>query len=151
VICQNCQSQEATVVITKIVGEDHTIKHLCPECASSQGGAEGVAISIQTLPLEGASTGSCETCGKTFADFRKSGLFGCADCYSAFGDHLPKLFKRVQGVSTHVSEPVPVAQEDDRVTLEVELSEAVSSEDFERAAQLRDRLATLESDGSKTT
>jgi protein arginine kinase activator len=149
-ICQNCQSREATVVITKIVGEDHTIKHLCPECASSQGGAEGVAISIQTLPLEGASTGSCKTCGKTFSDFRKSGLFGCADCYSAFGDYLPKLFKRVQGVSTHVSEPDPIAQEDHRVTLKAELSEAVSSEDFERAAQLRDRLATLESDGSKT-
>ena len=148
-ICQNCQSLEATVVITKIVGEDHTIKHLCAECANSQGGADGVAISIQTLPSE-SEVENCGTCGKSFSDFRKSGLFGCADCYSAFSSHLPKLFKRVQGVSTHVLE-TDAAPADDRVTLKAELSEAVSSEDFERAAQLRDRLAALESEERTAT
>jgi protein arginine kinase activator len=147
VICQNCNEEEASVVITKLVGEQHSISHLCKECANSLGGASGVAISIQTLTAESSTTGSCETCGKSFSDFRKSGLFGCSDCYTHFDEHLAKLFKRVQGVIKHVTGPT-IVPEDDVVSLKSELKEAVGSEDFERAALLRDCLAALESEST---
>ena len=146
-ICQNCNEDEASVVITKIVGEQHTISHLCKACAQTLGGASGVANSIQTLTSGSAGTEVCGTCGKSFADFRKSGLFGCSDCYTQFGEYLPKLFKRVQGVRQHVSEEPVVALRDGPGTLKSELTEAVSSEDFERAALLRDRLTALGLEG----
>ena len=145
--CQNCHEHEATVVITKIVGEQHSVTHLCKVCANEFGGAGGVAISIQMLTSGTVSNGVCETCGKSFADFKKSGLFGCADCYAQFEEHLPKLFKRVQGVTRHVITE-PAASRDDLASLEEELSEAVSCEDFERAASIRDRLVGLRDPGS---
>lgn len=93
-----------------------------------------------------ASIAPCATCGKSFTDFKKSGLFGCADCYTQFEAYLAKLFKRVQGVTEHVITQ-PVVPGDDLVLLEAELSKAVSCEDFEKAASIRDRLLILRSPG----
>ncbi|MEE2752754.1 MAG: UvrB/UvrC motif-containing protein [Candidatus Latescibacterota bacterium] len=146
-ICQNCNEEEASVVITKLVGEQHSISHLCKDCSNSLGGPSGVAISIQTLTSESSSMENCKTCGKSFSDFRKSGLFGCSDCYTHFDEHLTKLFKRVQGVRKHVSESTDVPL-DDPVSLKSKLKEAVVNEDFERAALLRDRLAALGAESS---
>lgn len=145
--CQNCHEEEATVVITKIVGEQHTITHLCKGCANDLGGAGGVAISMQLLTTDTDATEACESCGKTFAAFKKSGLFGCADCYVQFEAHLPKLFKRVQGVTEHAGD-VPETPVDSVASLEASLSEAVACEDFEKAATIRDRLAALREQGS---
>ncbi|MBS13710.1 MAG: hypothetical protein CME19_19180 [Gemmatimonadetes bacterium] len=141
--CQNCHEHESTVVITKIVGEQHTITHLCKTCANELGGAGGVAISIQMLTSGSEPTDECGTCGKTFAEFKKSGLFGCADCYGHFEAHLPKLFKRVQGVTEHVFDVEKPPEQDDLASLEEALSDAVACEDFERAAFIRDQLAEL--------
>ena len=149
-ICQNCHEHEATVVITKIVGEQHSITHLCKVCANELGGASGVSMSIQMLTAEPVSTDVCDTCGKSYADFKKSGLFGCADCYAQFEKHLPRLFKRVQGMTQHVITE-PEAAIDDLASLEEELSEAVSSENFEKAASIRDRLVALRAPGSSAT
>ena len=110
-------------------------------------GAGGVAISMQMLTSAGETCPACESCGKTFTDFKKSGLFGCADCYSQFEAHLPKLFKRVQGVVEHVFEK-QAAPQDDVTTLEESLSEAVACEDFELAASIRDRLVVLKGGGA---
>lgn len=146
-ICQNCNEEEASVVITKLVGEQHSISHLCKDCANSLGGPSGVAISIQTLTSESSSMENCKTCGKSFLDFRKSGLFGCSSCYTHFGEHLAKLFKRVQGVTKHVSESTDVPT-NNLVLLKAKLKEAVGNEDFEHAALIRDRLAALGSESS---
>lgn len=146
--CQNCQEREATVVITKIVGEEHTITHLCKACANDLGGAGGVAISIQMLTPESTQTAACQTCGKTFAEFKKSGLFGCADCYVSFAEHLPKLYKRVQGVTRHVTQAALPPAQDDTAALEAALAEAVEREDFEKAAEIRDKLAVLQAEGT---
>ena len=140
--CQNCHEHEATVVITKIVGEQHSITHLCKTCANELGGADGVAINIQNLTTGSEQVGACETCGKTFSEFKQSGLFGCAECYTQFEPYLAKLFKRVQGVTAHVSPELRLPN-DDVTSLEAELTDAVLSEDFERAATIRDRLVVL--------
>jgi protein arginine kinase activator len=135
--CQNCQEREATVVVTKVVGEQHQATHLCPGCATTLNGPGGVAITIQTMTVgQTAPAVSCPGCGKSFADFRKTGLFGCARCYDAFDAHLERLFRRVQGVAGHrPAQTVP-----DLDGLERALQEAVKQEAFEEAAALRDRI-----------
>lgn len=45
----------------------------------------------------------CNTCKLTFADFKQSGLLGCADCYRYFEAFLGPLIQRAQdGGITHV-------------------------------------------------
>lgn len=143
-MCQSCQEREATVVITKVSGQNQQVTQLCQACANVVSGAGGVAITIQKM-TEGkrAPTVACPSCGKSFAEFRKSGLFGCEVCYKAFETHLEPLFRRVQGATHHeedqsfeVSFEVAASVE----ALKKALQEAVKKEAFEEAAALRDQL-----------
>ena len=94
-------------------------------------------------------TASCKTCGSTFARFRKSGLLGCPDCYTNFDQKLDGIIARSQNkASAHVGR-VPeqdaslVDRHARRRTLLEEIERAVASEQYERAAMLRDKLQTL--------
>ncbi len=92
---------------------------------------------------------ACVECGSTFARFRKTGLLGCPDCYGAFARQLDTVVARSQnGANAHVGR-VP-DQSSELVDLQAlrrslieELDRAVASEQYERAANLRDRLNTL--------
>ncbi|MDB4775941.1 UvrB/UvrC motif-containing protein, partial [bacterium] len=95
---------------------------------------------------------ACETCGSTFARFRKTGLLGCPECYEAFCKQLDGVIARSQnGASNHTGR-VPdrssalIDLQALRRSLIEELDRAVASEQYERAASLRDRLHTLASE-----
>jgi protein arginine kinase activator len=92
----------------------------------------------------------CEGCGMAFGRFRKSGLLGCPDCYTAFEKQLESMIEGAHaGASTHVgrtpnrSDEVVDLQRIRRKLVE-ELDQAVASEQYERAATLRDRLSGLD-------
>lgn len=107
----------------------------------------------------------CPACGLTYEDFRKFGRFGCAQCYVAFRPQLKTLLKKIHGSSTHLGkrplhivEPefpaktlavstenktsAPVVETVE--TLRAEMHQAIAREDFELAAQLRDRIHEME-------
>ncbi|MCA9642327.1 MAG: UvrB/UvrC motif-containing protein, partial [Myxococcales bacterium] len=90
--------------------------------------------------------------GMSYEEFRKMARFGCNRCYEAFEGRLERLFKRIHGSSAHTgkrgarknaSEPVAV---EELSRLKDQLQLAVATEDYEEAAQLRDRIRRLESD-----
>lgn len=93
--------------------------------------------------------GRCETCGLSFARFRRSGTVGCPDCYATFESHLAPLIERAQNGGTHHEGKAPrrIGASIDRQLLiqrlAKELDCAVAAEQYERAAELRDRLKTL--------
>ncbi len=106
----------------------------------------------------------CPACGGTLDDFRQTGRLGCARCYTTFEPHLRDLLRRLHGSTQHVGEryalpetagPGPGAEAgagaaagapaDSRVSaLKEQLRRAVEAENFELAAELRDRLKVLE-------
>jgi protein arginine kinase activator len=92
----------------------------------------------------------CPTCGSTLKDFRDSGRLGCADCYGSFDAHLRDLLRRLHGSSQHVGERYAVpggAGADPRarlLELKDQLRRAVDAENFELAAELRDRIKVME-------
>lgn len=143
-MCQRCEEREATVVITTVSGQNQQVTQLCQACANVVSGAGGVAITIQKM-TEGnrATTVACPSCGKSFAEFRKSGLFGCEACYEAFETHLEPLFRRVQGATEHEENQSSEVSVEAAVSVEAlkkALQEAVKNEAFEEAAALRDQL-----------
>ena len=101
---------------------------------------------------------SCESCGLTFEEFARQGRFGCGECYKAFRQRLEMIMRKIHGASLHrgrapISEVVPVegdgaipVKEEER--LEAELKKAVEAEDFERAAEIRDKLKTIRDSSS---
>lgn len=144
-------------------------RHLCAECASEKGlaGQLGAAISslsyllddiIKELaaPEEDGQELFCRACGLKLSQFRRTGRLGCAGCYQAFATLLRRMIRQVQGSGRHLGKPKvqPSAARtpspaEKLALLRTEMAQAVSREDFELAATLRDRIRVLESGGDE--
>lgn len=165
--CEVCGSEDAVVHLTQIENNQMLTSHLCQKCAAAKG-FESSEESVN-LPLTGflaqlgdepptqqtsESFGSCSFCGLTFNDFREAGRLGCPHCYTTFEGYLRGLLRRVHGSTQHVGKvylPPDPAASDLEKQLEVlrhKLQRAVDSEDFERAAEIRDKIRTMEPAGS---
>src|SRR5438874_12880956 len=144
--CDNCNKQ-ATVHLTEIKNGKKIEKHLCEQCAAQN---EGMPVKshqpinelLTNFVLAHASglkeTGTgCDHCGITWAEFRQSGLLGCANDYQVFEKDLTPLLTRAhEGMTHHVGKVptrrggtgVPVKRQLDLTRLRKELSKAVEAE-----------------------
>lgn len=166
--CQECGKKPATLHFTKIVNGEKTEFHICESCAREKG--EGIpgapnSFSIHSLLsglLDFEHMGSsgvggaakqpvlrCEDCGLTYTQFSKIGRFGCSSCYQAFADKLDPLLKRVHSSTIH-SGKIPkrsggqIQCKREIEQLRRDLQAKIEHEDFESAADLRDRIRELE-------
>jgi protein arginine kinase activator len=156
--CQKCP-KAATLHITEILGEDQFEElHMCEECAHkylyepqkslSKGSAGPVAAD------EGEETGipgrECPVCGIKFVEFRNSGRLGCPHDYQEFRDELLPLLENIHGdPPKHIGKvprrlPQSKQTQAELVQLRKQLLQAVNKEAYEEAAQIRDRIRTLE-------
>jgi len=156
--CDKC-GRDATVQITEIEDGQKIEKHLCEECAASEGITIKAQVPLKKL-LEGMMLQSaaekeyeglvCGVCGISFAEFRQQQLLGCPNDYKAFEEVLVPLLERAQeGASRHTGRaPADAAvgelRQDELLRLRGRLKEAIAGEDYERAAALRDRIRELE-------
>lgn len=158
--CDLCEKPAVVHEVTVRNGVKNEV-HLCEEHAN----AAGIAIPgqqpinqllTQFAGKSGKSRAStrraCPSCGTSFAVFRQTGLLGCPDCYDAFEEQLGPMIERAQngGVSHAGKCPKRGGVSIDR-SLQIqrlfkELEDAVASEQYERAAELRDRLREMEPD-----
>ncbi len=156
--CDKCD-RPATVHLTEIVDGHKSEKHLCEVCASS----EGITIQ-QNMPIsqlledfvmqsqQAKKLGElvCDHCGMSFLEFRQGGLLGCPHDYEAFSSALEPLLARAQeGASHHIGKVPSRAGGDEQrqnelLRLRADLREAVQTEAYEQAAQIRDRIKELE-------
>jgi protein arginine kinase activator len=164
--CEQCHEREAVIHLTQIVNEQVTTLHLCERCAADKGVESPgstpktplgtfLAAMGQELATESPAPRSgenCPRCGGTLQDFRESGRLGCPDCYRSFETPLRDLLRRLHGSTHHVGErysekqiSVPAAvNRPQAADLREQLRLAVETENFELAAELRDRLRVLE-------
>lgn len=163
--CDKC-GREARVHLTEIIDGQKTERHLCEDCAVSEGVTVKAHLSIseilEELVLQSAagkelSRLKCDICGISFLEFRQGGLLGCPNDYNAFEDVLARLLERAhEGGSHHVGKTPAGAAENERGQTELlrlrgQLKEAVALEKYERAAELRDRIKELEDSWTSPT
>ena len=162
--CEQCREREAVIHLTQIVNEQVTTLHLCERCAAEKGvespGAAPktplgtfLAAMGQELPETPAPrTGdTCSRCGGSLQDFRESGRLGCSECYRSFEVPLRDLLRRLHGSTHHMGEryaesggtAAPI-EGHRAIELREQLRVAVETENFELAAELRDRLRVME-------
>ena len=73
---------------------------------------------------------------------------GCGECYSVFGNRLERPLKQIHGTCEHVGK-IPsrmggtLKKERQLAGLESELNAAVLKQEFEKAAELRDKIKEL--------
>jgi protein arginine kinase activator len=166
--CQICHKNEANILFTQIVNNEKIVLQICSECAREK----GLTLEITAKPpsaiqesLVGSLTGTdsesglsetpdltCSVCGLTFAEFKKSGLFGCDRCHEAFGDHIVKLLKQIHGLARHEGKSPRAPSDEVNFRKEIrelrkKLNDLVAREEYEKAAELRDRINKMEGDG----
>lgn len=165
-LCESCKEREATIHLTQVVEGAVTKVHLCEECAAKSGFDIQSPISITDLlmgmggkeaPGSAPEPGKpCPSCGQKRADFKKSGRLGCPECYLANKDELMSMIKVMHRSEQHVGkipsrESVRVKATTELSILQQSLDKAVSSEQYEEAARLRDTISALrkQADGSE--
>jgi len=155
--CEKC-NKPATVHLTEVVGGEKLEKHLCEDCAALEGITFKADIPISqlledfVLHATGEDTAelACDVCGMTFKEFREQGLLGCPHDYDAFERTLVPMLRRAQeGATEHVGKVPHRAGDEEKkhiavLRLRAELKAAISAEDYERAAAIRDQIKEYE-------
>lgn len=169
-LCSICQKNEAKVHLTQIVDDKMQKVDLCEACSKAKGVTDPAGFSLADLLLglgaaqeggEGARPASkagelsCPGCGLAQADFKKSGRFGCPQCYTTFADGLPGMLKTMHKGLRHVGK-VPQSFRPRRESADLlrqlnrRLEKAIQTENFEEAAQLRDQIRALKQPAAPT-
>ena len=165
-ICEKCQKQQATVHLTEIVNNEKKEAHLCEKCAHNSG--VGIKFSFSISDILGNLIDSknpkdtkkvknltCPECGIGFEDFKEKARMGCAKDYDIFREGVIPLVEKIHGASQHIGK-VPktvepqVQKENELVKLKRKLSTLIKSENYEQAAEIRDRIKVLETELDKT-
>ena len=92
---------------------------------------------------------SCTNCGMTYENFRNTGKFGCSHCIDSFKGRLKPVIKSIQGYDRHIGKIPKRAGGDYKIQMDIErlkndLKGAVEREEYELAAELRDKINDLE-------
>lgn len=165
--CQKCGKNEANTHITKIINGEKTEMYLCENCAAESGELasfnSGFENEFQNFfsgffgePFFGGSKAGlsaetakrCPVCGSTVSDITDRGRFGCSDCYKTFADYLLGPLKQIHGGNRHTGK-IPkragkgIRREAQIDKLQSDLNLAVMNQDFEKAAELRDKIKDL--------
>ena len=161
--CEICKERWATVHLTDLVAEGEKREmHLCEECAQKKGVAirapETTVADILSAILSSSQLSkqrsefakvTCPGCGMSYGDFLSSGRLGCGSDYIVFDKALTPFLEKVQGSTRHTGKvPSRVGEDVVKTTqlikLRQELRQAVEKEEYEKAAQVRDRIQSLE-------
>jgi protein arginine kinase activator len=166
-LCERC-NKSASVHMTEISGGKPHDVHLCDTCAQEAGyvpQAPHMPINellSQFLKKQAQVTDipatRCPDCGMSWQEFKDTGLLGCSKDYDLFVNQLGGVIERAQnGANHHTGKTLEIGaahpKKEDAVKLRQaelsrlrkELARAVEDESYERAAQLRDQIRSLES------
>ncbi len=162
-ICDECGIRPATIRLMTIVNGEKAARNLCVRCMTDMkkqlpnldlSGLDSMLANLLAATKKAGVQSdpeidiTCEHCGTTYAEFQKTGLLGCAECYNAFREPLSELLKRIHGQSQHTGHvpgaaPASVPSKLSIYGLKQQLSQAIADEAYERAAELRDKIRVL--------
>lgn len=190
-LCDECHKNEAVITYTEVVRGVRRELHLCKECAAKHtdkaleplgdsfladllAGIFGLDKDEDELTDEDLQKTNliCPSCGMTYNEFLKNGLFGCPECYKTFNFLIDGYFRKVHGGaahtgkkpafsgetveidSTHMQEEmdnfvhrddgnasninITIDESSSEAELRAALKRAVSREEYEEAARIRD-------------
>ena len=153
--CQSCQKHPATVHLTEIIDGKKREVHLCEACAQQEGVNPLNAQSFFSHLMDEAKGVAgedvelrCTNCGLSYSEFRQRGRLGCAEDYKLFKAGLGQLLERIHGGTQHLGK-IPsragreLKAERELIDLNRELTRAIQREEYERAAEIRDRIRGL--------
>jgi protein arginine kinase activator len=164
--CDIC-GKKAKVHLTQLVGGQIKKIALCDDCAKEKGVTDptGFALAEMLLgktpgkpvtpvgssaPAGGGGAGRrCPGCGFTLDDLRRIRRFGCAVCYTTFKEEVNQMLRGMHKGTKHCGKVPAGLMELHARTQRLEelrgrLDQAITSENYEEAAGLRDEIRQME-------
>ena len=156
--CEQCHSSPATVHITQISNHVTTVFHLCETCARSKGimveirqedlqqepGHENQQP-VQAAPLADQTMDrECSHCHTKLSEFKATGRLGCPACYKEFEKDIEPLRAKAHRGKRYAARGADLMAGADLENLQRELTDAITREEFELAALLRDTIRGLQ-------
>ncbi len=164
--CQKCGANNANTHVKTIINGEFKEYDLCSECAHKMGYTNVFtdmdnefsnllgSFFGNVLPARTQAT-RCEFCGSTYSEIAKTGQVGCANCYKLFADQLYPSIRRIHGNTTHCGKnsgraaaaekkPAEMTKEEKLADMKKQLDAAVKEQNFELAAELRDKIKETE-------
>ncbi|MDR3645216.1 MAG: UvrB/UvrC motif-containing protein [Clostridia bacterium] len=168
-LCERCGKNPATTYYKEVVNGKTKEIHLCSECAEELGnglfqGMNGFAdfglssllgsLFAQSMPVPATSVKRCSSCGTSFEELAQNAQAGCANCYKEFYTQLLPSIERIHGKTRHIGKVPASASKELRQHRELEelrqrLADAVNAQEYEKAAELRDKIRGLEGENGK--
>jgi len=165
-LCEKCNQNTATVCVQEMADGVLKSHMLCAACATGihmevsmedlfkgfLGSVFEMAEQAQKTKREAVPNDTvCTNCGMTYGAFRKAGRFGCAKCYDAFRPYVGITLKNVHGATRHEGKlpnrlAANLLYKRELANCKISLRKAIELENYEEAAQLRDRIRVLEAE-----
>jgi protein arginine kinase activator len=159
--CDSCGGNDAIIHIRQIIGSEVKDLHVCQKCAAEKGiltTGDKTEFSlpdilgglVDAIPVVNSEEpDNCPVCGLKREDVDKESRVGCPECINVFAREVRRALKK-RGYQPGHTGKLPHNLETvkkllfDKEILKNELVKAVSNEDYERAAHLRDRIRAIE-------
>ena len=169
-LCQKCNKKIASVFISSIINGKEIRIYLCDDCIKdyqlvnfnyqspfsikdimdkfklNEGNytcqEKENSVSIDNNYEENDIT--CPNCCSTYNEYRKTGKLGCSRCYEVFEDKLKNTYDYEEYIGkipkkdnnyVNISKEIKILKED--------LNMAVQKEEYEKAAEIRDKIKDL--------
>ncbi|HBH13059.1 MAG: Nucleotide excision repair protein [Clostridiales bacterium 38_11] len=156
-LCNECGKNVANIRLTKIINGQKIEERLCEKCAKKYSGLN-YPFTFQNImsgflsdyqKSETQSSLSCPECLMTYDEFRKFGKFGCSHCYSTFKSRLSPLISNIHGNTNHIGKVPDKSAGEMKIGRELDklkkyLREAIELEEYEKAAEIRDKIKDME-------
>ncbi len=170
--CDNCGQDNANFKYTQIINGIKKEMTLCEKCSKEMGINKmdfNMPISFSSF-LDDFFTENdtflpsfmnnnilkCDKCQMTFDEFLNKGEFGCEHCYEAFASKIDPILKNIHGGNRHIGKKLNITTNDnikiqnEEVHEDAELNElnkklkqAISDENYEEAAIIRDKIKKI--------
>ena len=163
--CDFCD-QKATVFLTQLVEGQMKKVCLCESCSQEKGVTDPTGFSLADMLMGGVPTSAlvgaapfvkrrnsggkkCPNCGFSADDLNRVRRFGCSECFQVFRPEVELILRGMHQGVVHVGK-VPKgfeeihARDEKLEELRGRLEEAITLENYETAATLRDEIRDLE-------
>ena len=168
-LCQKCKNNEETVHIRQNVNGVKKELMLCAECSEKDGMHPFLKDDLFSGFFSDSILGvrfaedqkKCDGCGMTRRELATSGRAGCAKCYEVFSAELDKIIYGIHGNAKHTgalpgghAEHMEKQKKLDMLkkeleSLKKEQQEAIAEQNYEKAAEIRDRIRALTENGGE--
>ncbi|UTD12109.1 UvrB/UvrC motif-containing protein [Treponema denticola] len=157
-ICDMCKLNEAKISVEQVADGVTKNIYLCPACSQRLGfGMFSKTIDISITKIleandndDGRKSEQCPICGLSFREIESKKMMGCPECFSFFKAEIMEILGKKKknlkysGFITDEQSSETFFETHSSEELHEELKKAVETEDYERAAALRDEIKALE-------